>query len=40
MTDYISPNVGENWEHLAKEVFQRIDVQLELSMPTAGVLEG
>ena len=45
MADYISRNnfdalLGESSEALAKEVFQRMDVQLDLSMRTAGVLEG
>ena len=43
--DYISRNnfdvlLGESSEALAKEAFQRMDVQLDLSMRTAGVLEG
>ena len=42
--DYISRNsfdalLGESSEGLAKEVFQRMDVQLDLAMRTAGVLE-
>ena len=45
MADYISRNnfdalLGESSEVLAKEAFQCIDVQLDLSMRTAGVLEG
>ena len=45
MADYISRNnfdslLGESWEALAEEAFQRMDVQLDLSMRTAGVLEG
>ena len=45
MADYISRNnfdtlLGESSESLAKEAFQRMDVQLDLSMRTAGVLEG
>ena len=45
MADYISRNnihalLGEISEALAKEAFQRIDVHLDLSMRTAGVLEG
>ena len=45
MADYISRNsfdafLGESSEALAKEAFQRIDVQLDLSMHTAGVLQG
>ena len=45
MADYISRNnfdtlLGESSEALAKEAFQRLDVQLDLSMCTAGVLEG
>ena len=32
--------LGESSEALAKEAFQRMDVQLDLSMRTAGVLEG
>ena len=45
MADYISRNnfdalLGESSEALAKEAFQRMDVQLDLSMRTAGVLEG
>ena len=45
MADYISRNnfnalLGESSEAFAKEAFQRMDVQLDLSMRTAGVLEG
>ena len=45
MSDYISRNnfdalLGESFEGLAKEAFQRMDVQLDLSMRTAGILEG
>ena len=45
MADYKSHNnfdalLGERWEALAKEAFQRMEVQLDLSMRTAGVLEG
>ena len=45
MADYISRNnfeahLGESSEALAKEAFQRMDVQLDLSMRSAGVLEG
>ena len=45
MADYISRNhfdalLGESSEALAKQAFQRMDVQLDLSMRTAGVLEG
>ena len=45
LSDYISRNIfdaliGESSEALAKEAFQRMDVQLELSMRTAGILEG
>ena len=45
MADYISRNnfdalLGESSEALAKEAFQRMDVQLDLSMRTAGILEG
>ena len=44
MADYISRKnfdalLGESSEALAKEAFQRMDVQLDLSMRTAGVLE-
>ena len=45
MADYISGKnvdalLGESSEVLAKEAFQRMDVQLDLSMRTAGVVEG
>ena len=45
MAYYISRNnfdalLGESSEVLAKEAFQRMDFQLDLSMRTAGVLEG
>ena len=45
MADYISGNnfdalLGESSEALAKEAFQRVDIQPELSMRTAGVLQG
>ena len=45
MADYISGNnfggvLGESSEALAKEAFWRMDVQLDLSMHTASVLEG
>ena len=45
LSDYISHNkfdvlIGESSEALAKEAFQRMDVQLDLSMRTAGILEG
>ena len=45
MADYISRMnfdalLGESSEALAKEAFQQMDVQLDLSMRTAGVLEG
>ena len=45
MADYISRNnfdalLGESSEALAKEAFQRMEVQLDLSMRTARVLEG
>ena len=44
MADYISRNkfdslLGESSEALAKEVFQRLDVEPDLPMPTACVLE-
>ena len=44
-SDYISRNnfdalIGETSEAHAKEAFQRMDVQLDLSMRTAGILEG
>ena len=43
--DYISRNnfdahLGESSEALVKEAFQRMDIQLDLSLRTAGVLEG
>ena len=43
-SDYISRKsfdalIGESSEALAKEAFQRMDVQLDLSMRTAGILE-
>ena len=45
LSDYISRNnfdalIGESSEALPKEAFQRMDVQLDLSMRTAGNLEG
>ena len=45
LSDYISRNnfdalIGEISEALAKEAFQRMDVQLDLSMRTAGILGG
>ena len=45
MADYISRDnfdapLGESLEALAKKAFQRMDVRLDLSMRTAGVLEG
>ena len=45
LSDYISRNnfdalIGESSEALAKEAFQRMVVQLDLSMRTAGILEG
>ena len=45
LSDYISRNnfhalIGESSEALAKEAFQGMHVQLDLSMRTAGVLEG
>ena len=45
LSDYISRGnfdalIGESSEALAKEAFQRMDVQLDLSMRTAGILEG
>ena len=44
LVDYISRNnfhahLGESLEVLAKEAFQRMDVQLDLSLRTAGVQE-
>ena len=45
LSDYISRNTfdvlfGESSEALAKEAFQHIDVKLDLSMRTAGILQG
>ena len=45
LSDYISRNnfdalIGESSEALAREAFQHMDVQLDLSMRTAGILEG
>ena len=45
LSDYISRNnfdalIGESSEALAKEAFKRMDVQLDLSMRTDGILEG
>ena len=45
LSDYISRNnfdalIGESSEALAKEAFQCMDVQLDLSMRTAGIPEG
>ena len=45
IADYLSPNnfdalLGESLEALAKEALQRRNIQLDLSMRTAGVLEG
>ena len=45
LSDYILRNnfdalIGESSEALAREAFQRMDVQLDLSMRTAGILEG
>ena len=45
LSDCILPNnfdalIGESSEAPAKEAFQRMEVQLDLSMRTAGVLEG
>ena len=45
LSDYISRSnvdalIGESSEALAKEAFQRMDVQLDLSMRTAAILEG
>ena len=45
LCDYISHNnfdavIGESSEALAKEALQCMDVQLDLSMQTAGILEG
>ena len=44
-SDYISRNnfdalIGESSEVVAKEAFKRMDVQLDLSLRTAGILEG
>ena len=44
LSDYISRNnfdapIGESSEALTKEAFQRMDVQLDLSMRTAGILD-
>ena len=45
LSDYISRNnfdalIGESSEALAREAFQRMDVQLDLSMRTAPIVEG
>ena len=45
LSDYISCNnfeayIGESSEALVEEAFRRMDVQLDLSMRTAGILEG
>ena len=45
LSDYTSRNnfdalVGESSEALGKDVFQRMDVQLDLSMRTAGIFDG
>ena len=45
LSDYISRNnfnalIGESSEALARKAFQRMDIQLDLSMRTAGILEG
>ena len=45
LSDYVSRNscdelIGESSEALAKAAFQRMDIQLDLSMRTAGILEG
>ena len=45
LSDYISRNnfialIGESSEALAKQAFQRMEVQLDLSMRTAEILEG
>ena len=45
LSDYISRNnldplIGASSEALAKEAFQRMDVQLDLSMRTAGTIKG
>ena len=39
-TSNLDALIGESSEVLAKEAFQRMDVQLDLSMRTAGILEG
>ena len=44
LSDYISRNsfdalFGESSQALSKEAFQRMDVQLELSMRTAGMIK-
>ena len=45
MSDYVSRNnfdalIGESSEALTKEALQRMDVQLDLSLRMAGILEG
>ena len=45
LSDYVPRNnfdalIGESSAALGKEAFQRMDVQLDLSMRTAGILEG
>ena len=45
LSDYMSRNnfdalIGESSEGFVKEAFERMDVQLDLSMRTAGILEG
>ena len=45
LSDFTSRNnfdtlIGESSEAIAKEAFQRMDVQLDLSIRTAGILEG
>ena len=45
LSDYISRSnvdalIGDSSEALANKAVQRMDVQLDLSMPTAGILEG
>ena len=45
LSDHISRNnfdalIGESSEALSRKAFQRMDVQLDLSMRTAGILEG
>ena len=45
LSDYISRSnldalIGESSEALSKEAFQRMDIQLDLSMRTAAILEG